>query len=249
MIYVSFYFWTVFTYTALCNVQVWLFILGYDIMMGALLVKNMRLAYIFYNAKKLKAVKVQNWQLLLAIFLLVAIDAVVIIIYEAAFPIKAWRIPVQIFKPVYDYVLCGTYSGSDYIQVAFIGTLGALKAFLILIFVVLSIIIRKQPSEFNESKAIAYAVYNQAFCIICLLVIWLVITDDNYVLKYILRSFIVLWGTSITLIMIFGRKLYYIAIGKNKAFRGARSTASHSNREKLSGESGPSDREPVLNLK
>lgn len=150
MVYASMYFWTIFTYTPLCNIQgtifvifhhhslllfifyfqkliflVWLFIFGIDIFVGSLLAKNIRLFYIFKNAMKLRKVKpIENWQLLLMVIALMAVDAVVIIIWEAAFPIKAYRIAQTISKPAYDYVLCGSAVTNDIYQTAFIATLG-----------------------------------------------------------------------------------------------------------------------------
>lgn len=61
----------------------------------------------------------------------------------------------------------------------------------------------------------------------CLLAIWLAIPDDNYTLKYILRAFIVLWGNTVTIVVIFGRKIYYIAIGKDKPFKGRGTSSSN----------------------
>jgi len=232
MVYVSLYFWTIFTFTALCNIQVWLFIFGCDIFLGSLLAKNLRLFYIFRNAMKLKKVKpIQNWQLFILVLILMFIDAIVIIVWEAAFHINAFRITAVQLQPASDYVLCGSVLGpTDAYQTAFIATLGSLKAILLIVGVLLSIAVRKQPSEFNESRPIAVAIYNQSFCLICLLAIWLAIDDSNYTLKYILRSFIILWGNSISILVIFGRKIYYISIGKNKAFKG-RGSSSSSKRE------------------
>jgi len=233
-VYASMYFWVIFTNTPLCNINVWLFILGMDICLGALLAKNVRLFYIFKNAMKLRKVKpIKNWHLLLMIFAVMFIDAIVIIIWQAAFPIYAIRISPDVSRRSQDYLLCGSQvladpsvTASDKVQTAFFATLGALKAILLIIAVVLSILVRKQPSEFNESRTIALSIYNISFCLVCILAIWLAIPDNSYTLKYILRSFIVLWGNTITLVCIFGRKFYYIAIGKNKAYKGRGSTSS-----------------------
>jgi len=129
---------------------------------------------------------------------------------------------------VSDYPLCGTNSGSDNIQKAFVATLGTLKAILLLASIIISWFIRKQPSEFNEAKAIAFSVYNQSFCIVALLAVWLVIPDNNYEIKYILRSIIVLWGCIMTIFFIYYKKLFYLAIGKNQAFSSRRSSSMSS---------------------
>jgi len=220
-----------------------------DVAIGSLLAKNVRLFYIFKNAMKLRKVKpIKNWQLIAMVLALCAIDAIVIIIWEAAFPLKSWRILVDPLKPANDYVLCGSSlavsTGGDTAQTAFIATLGSIKAILLIVGIILSIAVRKQPSEFNESQTIAFSIYNISFCLICLLAIWLAITDSNYTLKYILRSVVILWGVTITLIVIFGRKLYYISIGKNKAFKGRGSSSFSKNssvREQNSKTTGGTD--------
>jgi len=227
----------VFTYTAFCNIQIWLFLLGYDLVMGSLLAKNIRLLYIFYYALRLKKVKpIQTWHLLAAIMIVIVLDAIVIVVYEAAFPIKTFMNEIDVSNPSLDYPLCGSTSGSDNVQKGFIATLGALKAILLLVSLFIIYAVRKQPSEFNEAKAIAFSVYNQAFCIVALLAVWLVIPDSNYEIKYILRSIIVLWGAIMTVFFIFFKKFYYIAIGKDKAFknRGSNSTTAYNTRESSS---------------
>jgi len=165
------------------------------------------------------------------------------------FQLKPFRITVDPVKPAFDFILCGSSAGSDKVQTAFIATLGSLKAVLLIISVFLSLAVRKQPSEFNESKTIAYAIYNQAFCMICLLAIWQAIPESNYELKYILRSFIILWGTTISLLVIFGRKIYYIIIGKNKAFHTARKSRSMGTSSRGEEKAHSSDSTPDLKLK
>lgn len=77
MIYSSLYFWVIFTNTPLCNIEVWLFIFGLDILLGGLLVKNVRLFYIFKNAMKLKKVNpLENWHLLLMVGGLMLVDGI-----------------------------------------------------------------------------------------------------------------------------------------------------------------------------
>lgn len=158
-----------------------------------------------------------------------------------------------------DYPLCGSFYGSDNIQKAFVATLGTLKAILLIISMIITIAVRKQPSEFNEAKAIAFAVYNQSFCLVyvfrlflnrfqsdsylfsrALLAVWLVINDSNYEIKYILRSIIVLWGCIMTIFFIFYGKMYYIAIGKDHAFTAGRSGSMSSSRREKSTSSSKS---------
>lgn len=113
LIYASLYFWVIFTNSVFCNLENWLFIFGVDIFLGGLLVKNLRLFYIFKNAMKLRKVNpLENWHLFLMIGGLMLVDgiklfsflfyfssninfsnysAIVIIIWEAVFPIKAYR--------------------------------------------------------------------------------------------------------------------------------------------------------------
>jgi len=204
-----------------------------DIALGALLAKNLRLFYIFKNAMKLKKVKpIQNWHLLMVVGAVMFFDAIVIIVCEAAYHIYAIKVISDFRKPVEDYTICGTTvnanvfnSASDTIQTGFFATLGSFKAILLIIGCALSVAVRKQPSEFNESRTIALSIYNISFCLVAFLAIWLAIPDSSYQLKYILRSVVVLWGVTITILVIFGRKIYYIVIGKNKAYKG-RGTAS-----------------------
>jgi len=233
-VYASMYFWVIYTLTPLCNLQVWLFIMGLDVALGGLLAKNLRLFYIFKNAMKLRRVKpIENWHLMCVIGVVMAIDAVIIIVWEAAYHVYAVKIIAVPNAPSQDYTICTSLvntdvfsTAADTVQTGFFATLGAFKAILLLIGCFLSVAVRKQPSEFNESRTIALAIYNVAFCLVAFLAIWLAIPDSSYSLKYILRSVVVLWGNSITILAIFGRKMYYILIGKNKAYKG-RGSSSH----------------------
>lgn len=83
------------------------------------------LMYIFYYALQLKRVRpLETHHLLGLIAILIVIDSIVIIIYEAVWPIKIFTEVIDPFKPSSDYILCGSFYGSDYIQTAFIATLG-----------------------------------------------------------------------------------------------------------------------------
>lgn len=60
MVYTSLYFWSIWTNTFFCNLHLWLMIIGFDIFLGALLVKNYKIAKIFYAAKRLKKTDVAD---------------------------------------------------------------------------------------------------------------------------------------------------------------------------------------------
>jgi len=212
--YTSMYFWVVNTTTAWCNLIPWFILLGFDIMTGSLLAKNWRLYRIFSSSiNQMRQRKpINNLQLAIPVIVLCAIDAILIIIWEAVFHIVAEVIVVDPLRPALNYIRCTSPNYTAW--TAFIGTLGGLKAVVILVGIWLAIVCRKQPSEFNESKYVAYALYNQLFCICILLAIWQAIPNENYNLAYILRSIVFLWGISLTLISIFAQKIYFTCRGK-----------------------------------
>jgi len=218
--YISLYFWTVFNNTPFCNLEIWFFLCGFDISMGAFLAKNFRLYYqLFVSTKLVKMKKMPYVQLFLPIAVLLLIDTIVVIVWQAAFPIHVNQkiVKGREFFPGDDYMVCDsatTISNRPQIQTAFLATLGSVKAIPLIIGVWLSLVVRKAPSDYNESKFLAYAMYNQSFCLIVLLAIWLTIEDQNYNLKYILRSFVILWGITITLIVIFAPKIYFTIFNK-----------------------------------
>jgi len=223
--YISMYFWVMNTNTVFCNLIPWFICLGFDIMTGALLAKNWRLYVIFSNAMKLRAAKpISNLQLALPLLCLCILDACLIIIWEAAFPIHATVVIVDPLRPSENYFRCLSENYTAW--QAFIGLLGALKAVVILFGIWLAIVCRKQPSEFNEAKYIAYALYNQLFCLCILLAIWQAIPVESYELAYILRSFVFLWAITITLLSIFVQKIYFTIRGKKDPTKGVSGLAT-----------------------
>lgn len=70
---------------------------------GSLLIKNFRLYRLFLAAKDMKVVVITNLELLRAVSALVIFDAIIIVLWQAAFPITAQLQVVDPYRPAYDY--------------------------------------------------------------------------------------------------------------------------------------------------
>eukprot|EP01125_Pyxidicula_operculata_P010478 TRINITY_DN3447_c0_g1_i1.p1 TRINITY_DN3447_c0_g1~~TRINITY_DN3447_c0_g1_i1.p1 ORF type:complete len:826 (+),score=163.75 TRINITY_DN3447_c0_g1_i1:42-2519(+) len=207
LVYISILLWGEWSTDSLCDAQVWVFMFGLDISMGSLLFKNWRIYRIFKEVKSLRNVKISNIHLFLAIATLCAVDVVILIAWELTDGIHVIHIIPYIFEPANDYYQC---NGS----ITFISILGVTKGLLILGGILLTYLLRKVASAFNESKYIGYAMYNYAFCIILLLLVWLALPATNHTLIFGLRCVIVLWGVTVSFGCLALPKLYYAHTGK-----------------------------------
>merc|ERR1712224_947547 len=134
-----------------------------------------------------------------------------------------------------DHYICRsdgfTWEGGGY---AFFGLLVGYGCLVLLIGVVLSIITRKVPSLFNESKLLAISIYNIGFLSIIGIPVVMILQEENPFVAWILRTCAILYAFTATMILQFAAPLIgiiFIDKCKNvKSFNqtGIRNTSSSS---------------------
>lgn len=205
MLYAGILTWTLTTSDALCMAHWWLIGIGFILMFGSLLVKAWRISRIF-NDKDLSVIRISNSDLLIAVGVALAIELVLLIVWTAAGRSKAERRPTDIIRPSLDYMVCTTTTvGTVILSIA-----AAYKGLIMLAGVWLSISTwRIKYSVYNESRAIAFSMYNLFFFLVLAVIVQLVINGPTQrKAQFLVRSFMILLGTFIPIAVLFLPKFY-----------------------------------------
>jgi len=182
---------------------------------------------LFRTTSSLKITVIPTWQLLLYLGVFLIPDIVILVVWTAAFTPQALLVtPNRYFLSDW-YSVCSS-SGlttvvtptDNTIDTAFVAALGAYKGALLLAGMIITFLLRKVPSEFNEAKYIGYAVYNLAFCILLLLIIWRALPISQYFFSAIAREVVILWALFISVAFIFLPKMYFVVTGRKSDLKG-----------------------------
>merc|ERR1712137_1333896 len=166
--------------------------------------------------KKMSKLTITDLELLM-LWGLLMIPAIIILII--------WTIvstPTAILKESgdgIDHYLCATggFTGEPG-GIVFFALLVTYGAFVLFIGVFLSIVTRNVPSMFNESKLLAFSIYNLIFLAIVIIPVFLVVQPYNPFIAWILRTCAILYAFTATLALQFVPPVFGIFIvdkGKN----------------------------------
>jgi len=148
-----------------CAVFNWLGNLGFTLSFGPLFAKVWRVWRIFGRAV-LKVVKITNAQLGRMVAVLVVFDIVVLAVWQSSDAKWGARtILREENSRVFAYTHCSPTSGDT----VYLALLGISKAVLLLFGAVMGLATRNVNATFNESKAIAYAIYSTCFTLVVIL--------------------------------------------------------------------------------
>jgi hypothetical protein len=195
---------------ASCGAFIWLSALGFSATFAPLFIKTWRIWKIF-ERKHLRVVKITNRKLFGMLAAIFATDIILL---------AAWQGASNSLHPVtieqrkndnydsYTHCLCDLNTA-----LPFIVLLGGFKAALILFGAVMAFSTRKVETTFNESKSMAWAIYNliMAVIIMCLL---LAVTQAVGDLQIILIEVIYFWIIICTFMLIFLPKLQVLYVGQ-----------------------------------
>ena len=179
-----------------CVFQPWLLGLSSISMISALCVKTFRIWRIFKAMGNLKGMKITDYELLV-LWAISMVPALVIIL--------TWTIvstPTAKMKECngeHHYVCTSNGFTGEIGGYIFFAILVAYGGFVLLIGAVLSILTRKVPSLFNESKLLAISIYNLVFLSAVIIPVFLVIQTQNPFAAWILRTVAILYAFSATL--------------------------------------------------
>ncbi|XP_057328967.1 probable G-protein coupled receptor 158 [Microplitis mediator] len=188
-----------------CTVRVWLREIGFSLTYGALMLKTWRISVIF-RVKSAKAVKITDMNLLKRLGIIVTIFTVFLGIRTIVAP------PVVIVGRTADDLkayLCKT----DWWDHSFT----TLEVMFLVWGIRLCIVVRKAPSEFNESRFISMAIYNEFLLSVFLNVSMLFLQSPaNPDLMYIIFFCHTQLTVTPLLGLIFGSKAYVVFRGGGK---------------------------------
>ncbi|XP_043797146.1 probable G-protein coupled receptor 158 [Apis laboriosa] len=182
-----------------CTVRVWLREIGFSLTYGALMLKTWRISVIF-RVKSAKAVKITDGSLLKRLGVIVMIFSVFLSIRTLVAP------PVVIVARTADDLkayLCRT----DWWDHSFT----TLEVMFLIWGIRLCIVVRKTPSEFNESRFISMAIYNEFLLSVFLNVSMLFLQSPaNPDLLYVIFFCHTQLTVTLLLCLIFGSKAYMV---------------------------------------
>jgi len=193
--YISIFTWYGKPHPVSCAFQPWLLGLPVVSMISALCVKNFRIWRIFKS--ELKRMKITDFELL-GLWCLVMLPALLIVII--------WTIVSTPTASIEDrsgekHFVCttGGFTGEPG-GFIFFGIFVAYGAIILLVGVFLSVVTRKAPSLFNESKLLAISMYNLGFLSVVIIPVFLVVQPF---IAWILRSVAILYAFTATLVLQF----------------------------------------------
>ncbi|XP_015592601.1 probable G-protein coupled receptor 158 isoform X2 [Cephus cinctus] len=188
-----------------CTVRVWLREIGFSLTYGALMLKTWRISVIF-RVRSAKAVKITDMNLLKRLGIIVMIFSVFLGIRTLVAP------PVVIVAHTADKLkayLCRT----DWWDHSFT----TLEVMFLIWGIRLCIVVRKAPSEFNESRFISMAIYNEFLLSVFLNVsMFFLQSPANPDLLYIIFFCHTQLTVTLLLCLIFGSKAYVVFRGGDK---------------------------------
>ncbi|XP_021938254.1 uncharacterized protein LOC110838906 [Zootermopsis nevadensis] len=189
-----------------CTVRVWLREIGFSLTYGALMLKTWRISVIF-RVRSAKAVKITDLDLLKRLGVIVTIFSVFLVIRTLVAP------PLVIVGRTADDLkafLCRT----DWWDHSFT----TLEVMFLVWGIRLCIVVRKAPSEFNESRFISMAIYNEFLLSVFLNVSMLFLQKPaNPDLLYIIFFCHTQLTVTLLLCLIFGSKAYMVFKGHGKS--------------------------------
>jgi cell division protein FtsB len=191
---------------SICNLRAWLLPLGFMTMFGALLSKTHRI-HRLYNSKGISIIVIRNVQVALITLAIVVGQAILSILMITVTKLNSKIHIVDVDRISHNYYVC-TFSTA--LKILFGLNVG--YAFVLLIWgSYLAYRIRKVPiSIYDESKVIAFSIYNTAFFGVIVIVVQLAIGNGNRYVTFMITAVCCFLGAMVTTGCLFGAKLWAI---------------------------------------
>ncbi|KAL5470787.1 hypothetical protein EMCRGX_G028806 [Ephydatia muelleri] len=172
--------------TAICNVRIWLWAIGYSVAFGPVLGKMYRVYYIFNNPKPNKKRVVKDWMIGVLISVLAGIDVIILVIVTAVPELRTTAILKQ--STEYPQIVSGAFHDTA-INCIFIcdsqkgytiwhGVLFGYKGLIQVIAILLAFGTRKvKVKGLNDSKYIAAIIYVTSICLVVVIISFATLRD------------------------------------------------------------------------
>mmetsp|Transcript_43184 Transcript_43184/g.109073 ORF Transcript_43184/g.109073 Transcript_43184/m.109073 type:complete len:734 (+) Transcript_43184:161-2362(+) len=227
-LYAAEFTWMIYQNDGTCAALPWLLCCGFVLIFGTMVMKTWRIRRVFHNPK-LKRVEITNLYLMACVGTMLAVQLLLLVLWTA---IDARSVTMKVVdpdRPVLDELECSWST----VDIVFASLIAAYWSVIILTGLVLAFLIRSVTyTLYNESKLIAFSVYNMFFFILLILIIEVVPIDDQQTV-FIVRSLALILATFITVMVLFVPKVYYVLSNKSRdsgthSFRSTLTTSSSS---------------------
>eukprot|EP00731_Ephydatia_muelleri_P021186 Em0013g913a len=158
--------------TAICNVRIWLWAIGYSVAFGPVLGKMYRVYYIFNNPKpnKKRGVMIKDWMIGVLISVLAGIDVIILVIVTAVPELRTTAVLKQ--STEYPQIV----SGKGY--TIWHGVLFGYKGLIQVVAILLAFGTRKvKVKGLDDSKYIAAIIYVTSICLVVVIISFATLRD------------------------------------------------------------------------
>eukprot|EP01122_Echinamoeba_exundans_P016055 TRINITY_DN8024_c0_g1_i1.p1 TRINITY_DN8024_c0_g1~~TRINITY_DN8024_c0_g1_i1.p1 ORF type:complete len:797 (+),score=117.56 TRINITY_DN8024_c0_g1_i1:186-2393(+) len=210
--------------TASCHLRFWMLVVGFGLTFGSLFAKTWRV-WVLYSNRTTEIFKISNSQLSLILGLVVAIEVILCVL------VSAIGQPTQIFitqdplRPALNIPVCSSNTPQTVLTII----LGVYNGVIILVGIYLGYRVRVVPiAVFNESKVIAFAIYNASFFSVIMAILQASNAGDRTTL-FVLMSLALFFGSFGTTAPLVISKYFMITKDKSHSSSGS-STSGRSSR-------------------
>jgi len=196
--YISVFAWFGKPHPVACGFQPWLLGLSSISMIGALSVRTFRVWRIFRYP--MKRIQISNLELFVLWSVIMAPAVLILVIWTiVSTPTATMR-----HRDNADHYVCetGGFTGPPG-GLIFFFIFVAYSALVLFAGMVLAIVARKVPSQFNESKLINFSIYNIAFLAVVIIPVFLTVQPFNPFLAWIFRTLAILYAFTATMALQF----------------------------------------------
>jgi len=179
----------------LCLLFPWLLCISFTLVYGCLFIKTWVVYGIFRRAAKLQRGSIQPFYILKVLSIFLLIEVIILIAWTFVDPPKKFKLKVDFESiPTFE-IQCR--SKTNIFWYIFLGHKGAWLIF----GSILCFISRSMADEYNKSKTIGYAIYNNVMILILGVSLGFVLRDDKFALMVVTVSVIVLSFTFTLLVL------------------------------------------------
>ncbi|XP_078359757.1 gamma-aminobutyric acid type B receptor subunit 1-like isoform X1 [Oculina patagonica] len=198
--------------SVICQVELWIVVIGFSLGFGAMFSKTWRVHVIFLNATNTKRVIIRDRQLFGMVAVLLLIDFIILLTWQLVDPLKSksenltLEVSTEDDTGIQPYVTMCSCQHITIWQACMYGY----KGLLLLFGAYLAWETRKvHISALNDSKLIGLSVYN--VIIPCILVIPILgVVSDKPTIQFALTSFLTIFCTTFTLCFVFVPKILFL---------------------------------------
>jgi len=214
--FASIFFWTLETASEVeCILRVLLLSLGFTCLYGSLFIKTWRIALIYNKKSNMKMFSITLPKILIILSIIILVDLVLVIIMYVVDPYKPITFEPDPDRQAMNYDECtfATQDNSGFIVIILL----LIKLILLVSGIVCTFLTRNvKYIHLNESKWIAYSIYNLFFSAVIVIIfegiVTLFIARD---ILFVVRSVFIIYPTVVTNMCIFLPKFYFYFRGKD----------------------------------